>query len=863
MESPLLFLITLLCFLQSLLVASHNLSKSSTICKTTPDPKYCKTVFPHSQGNVQQYGRFSIRKSLSQSRKFIRTVDKYLKRNAHASPPAVTRALQDCRFLAGLTMDYLLTSFETVNETSTFKTLSFPKADDVQTLLSAALTNEQTCLEGLTTAASSSATWTVRNGVALPLVNDTKLFSVSLALFTKGWVPKKKKRAGFPWAHPRSGTSTHTKPFRLFRNGALPLKMTERTKAVYESLSRRKLADGAGDGDDGSMVLISDIVTVMQDGTGNFTNITAAVAAAPNNTDGSGGFFLIYVTAGIYEEYVSIAKNKRYVMMIGDGINQTVVTGNRSVVDGWTTFNSATFAVTAPNFVAVNITFQNTAGPEKHQAVALRSGADFSIFYSCSFEAYQDTLYTHSLRQFYRECDVYGTVDFIFGNAAVVFQNCNLYPRKPMPNQFNAITAQGRSDPNQNTGTSIQNCTIKPAADLAFSNYTVETYLGRPWKNYSRTVIMESYIDGFVEPVGWREWNGDFALSTLYYAEYNNTGPGSNTTNRVTWPGYHVINSTDAANFTVTGLFLEDDWIWKTGVPYTSGTNLTAYDVVQKYKLPRGILPEGVIDYDLNPKTGFFKVYLNNTCRFPIEVYKVKYQPIVSGFIKNGRVSRLKGVSVKVLYFWLSIGEVTSDGQELELSVGAASEEFSAHQFARSPQLLFAQIERPMSLFPILTASFLFLFCVPFTTAAADGDLPTAYTLLQSYNFPVGILPKGVLSYDLDEPTGKFHAYFDKSCSFALQGSYQLDYKSTISGVISENKLTKLTGVKVKVLFLWLNIVEVIRDGDELEFSVGITSANFAIEEFYESPRCGCGFDCNGLKSKTDNLQMMGLSYKT
>ena len=132
-------------------------------------------------------------------------------------------------------------------------------------------------------------------------------------------------------------------------------------------------------------------------------------------------------------------------------------------------------AVTAPNFVAVNITFQNTAGPEKHQAVALRSGADFSIFYSCSFEAYQDTLYTHSLRQFYRECDVYGTVDFIFGNAAVVFQNCNLYPRKPMPNQFNAITAQGRSDPNQNTCTSIHNCTIKPADDLVSSNYTVRT----------------------------------------------------------------------------------------------------------------------------------------------------------------------------------------------------------------------------------------------------------------------------------------------------------------------------------------------------------------------------------------------------
>ncbi|XP_056859188.1 uncharacterized protein LOC108841864 [Raphanus sativus] len=162
-----------------------------------------------------------------------------------------------------------------------------------------------------------------------------------------------------------------------------------------------------------------------------------------------------------------------------------------------------------------------------------------------------------------------------------------------------------------------------------------------------------------------------------------------------------------------------------------------------------------------------------------------------------------------------------------------------------------------MTPFPILTASFLFLlFCVapPLTTAATDTDSPTAYSLLQSYNFPVGILPKGVVSYDLDESTGKFHAYFDKSCTFALQdSSYQLDYKSTISGYISENKITKLTGVKVKVLFLWLNIVEVIRNGDELEFSVGITSANFAIEEFYESPQCGCGFDCDGLKSESDD----------
>lgn len=131
-------------------------------------------------------------------------------------------------------------------------------------------------------------------------------------------------------------------------------------------------------------------------------------------------------------------------------------------------------------FVAVNMTIRNTAGAIKAHAVAVRNGADLSTFYRCSFESYQDTLYTHSLRQFYRECDIYGTVDFIYGNAAVVFQDCNVYPRLPLQGQSNAITVQGRTDPNQNTGTSIHNCSIRPANDLASSNGTTKTYIGRP-----------------------------------------------------------------------------------------------------------------------------------------------------------------------------------------------------------------------------------------------------------------------------------------------------------------------------------------------------------------------------------------------
>ncbi|PON66301.1 Pectinesterase inhibitor domain containing protein [Trema orientale] len=532
------------------------------LCKTTPDPSYCKSVLPNNTGNVYDYGRFSVRKSISQARKFLNLIDKYLRRRSSLSITAV-RALEDCRLLASLNLDFLLSSFQTVNKTS--RVLSTLRAEDVQTLLSAILTNQQTCLDGIQGTASS---WSVKNGISAPLANDTKLYSVSLALFTKGWVPKQKKVT--TWT-PKG------EQLKGFRNGRMAFRMSSQNRAVYETLNRRNLLQSvAGDAE----VLVKDIVTVSQDGSGNFTTINDAVTAAPNNTAASDGYFLIYVTAGLYEEYVSIAKNKRNLMMIGDGINRTIITGNRSVVDGWTTFNSATFAVTAPGFVAVNITFRNTAGAIKHQAVAVRNGADLSTFYSCSFEGYQDTLYTHSLRQFYRECDIYGTVDFIFGNAAVVFQSCNIYPRLALDNQFNAITAQGRTDPNQNTGISIHNCTVRAADDLVASrngssnstSTSTKTYLGRPWKEYSRTVYMQSHLDSSIEAVGWREWNGDFALSTLYYGEFNNTGPGSVTANRVTWPGYHLIgNASDVANFTVFNFLLGDDWLPQTGVPFSSG----------------------------------------------------------------------------------------------------------------------------------------------------------------------------------------------------------------------------------------------------------------------------------------------------
>lgn len=189
-------------------------------------------------------------------------------------------------------------------------------------------------------------------------------------------------------------------------------------------------------------------------------------------------------------------------------------------------------------------------------------------------EGYQDTLMVHSQRQFYRECYIFGTIDFIFGNAAVVFQNCIILPRRPLHGQSNVITAQGRADPFQNTGISIQNSIIQPAVDLKPVVRSVKTYLGRPWMKYSRTVILKTYLDSFVSPVGWSPWikGSTYALDTLFYAEYKNIGPASSTRWRVRWKGFHVLNkASDASAFTVGRFITGTAWLPRTGIPFSSG----------------------------------------------------------------------------------------------------------------------------------------------------------------------------------------------------------------------------------------------------------------------------------------------------
>ncbi|BAF17224.1 Os05g0361500 [Oryza sativa Japonica Group] len=392
----------------------------TTACNDTTDPSFCRTVLPpRGSSDLYTYGRFSVARSLDSARRFAGLVGRYLARHRGLSPAAVG-ALRDCQLMSELNVDFLSAAGATLR--SAADALPDPQADDVHTLLSAILTNQQTCLDGLQAASSS---WSERGGggLAAPIANGTKLYSLSLSLFTRAWVPTakgSKHHGGGKKPHQGHGKKQPPAAAASMRRGLFD--------AADGEMARRVAMEGPE-----ATVAVNGVVTVDQGGGGNYTTVGDAVAAAPSNLDGSTGHYVIYVAGGVYEENVVVPKHKRYIMMVGDGVGQTVITGNRSVVDGWTTFNSATFAVVGQGFVAMNMTFRNTAGPSKHQAVALRSGADLSAFYGCSFEAYQDTLYAHSLRQFYRRCDVYGTVDYVFGNAAVVFQSCAFLSRLPRP----------------------------------------------------------------------------------------------------------------------------------------------------------------------------------------------------------------------------------------------------------------------------------------------------------------------------------------------------------------------------------------------------------------------------------------------
>ncbi|CAN6217759.1 unnamed protein product [Urochloa humidicola] len=347
--------------------------------------------------------------------------------------------------------------------------------------------------------------------------------------------------------------------------------------SVFKASGRRRLLDTDGipewvpDGErrvlkgGGFKNTLTPNVVVAKDGSGKFKTIGEALSAMPKNRKDR---YVIQVKEGVYEEYVTVTRAMANVTLLGEGSKKSIVTGKKSFADGVTTFKTATFTAQGDGFMAIGMGFQNTAGPEKHQAVALLVQSDRSIFLNCRMDAFQDTLYAHSKAQFYRNCVISGTVDFIFGDAAAVFQNCILVLRRPLDNQQNIVTAQGRADAREATGFVLQKCEFQAETALSAAKPPIRNYLGRPWRECSRTLIMESEIPDFIDKAGYMPWQGDFGLKTLWYAEYANTGPGANMAGRVTWPGYKkVISKADAAKFSVENFLHAQPWIDPTGTP--------------------------------------------------------------------------------------------------------------------------------------------------------------------------------------------------------------------------------------------------------------------------------------------------------
>ncbi|XP_019187279.1 PREDICTED: pectinesterase-like [Ipomoea nil] len=447
-------------------------------------------------------------------------------------------ALQTCKELAGRAVSDLK---RTIAKFRTFDLMDDMDIwlADLKTWISGALTYQETCLSGFQEIPGHE-----EEMVREVLTESMELTSNALAIVTEMSSLRSETEAPAPISESITGKR------RLLSKPAL--------FPYWVSSGNRRLLKV-------SLKEMKPDLVVAKDGSGNHTSINDALQGIPRKSNDT---FVLYIKEGVYEEQVTFYRNLTNLVVVGDGPTKTKITGWLNFIDGVSTFHTATVVVLGDFFMAKDIGFENSAGPEKHQAVALRVGADKSIFYNCRMDGYQDTVYAHTYRQFYRNCEISGTIDFIFGDSAAVLQNCTIVVRKPMEKQQNIVTAQGRKDPHQPTGLILQNCTIKADPDYDPVRFKIKSYLGRPWKEYSRTIIMESFIPDFIQPEGWLPWKLDFALKTLFYSEFNNRGPGASKTKRVKWHGIKELPTHIIKRFTPAKFITGKSWIKHSGVPY-------------------------------------------------------------------------------------------------------------------------------------------------------------------------------------------------------------------------------------------------------------------------------------------------------
>jgi pectinesterase len=304
-------------------------------------------------------------------------------------------------------------------------------------------------------------------------------------------------------------------------------------------------------------------------GGGDFQTIQRAVDHVLDHPPKFAGRVILEIRPGVYRERVKIPQDRPRLTLAGKDAASTVIAYGMSAAAAGGTFFSPIVEVDGGAFEAENITFENTFGVGS-QAVAISIHSDRSVFRNCRFIGWQDTLYAAGGRQYYRDCYIEGHVDFIFGDAAAVFDRCEIHSRGA-----GYVTAHSRTAPDEPTGYIFRQCKLTgepgllqpsppqpaegAAAPFPGRNSGRGVFLGRPWRSCARVVFLDCWMGAHIRPEGWDHWGSAENEKTAWYAELGSTGPGANAAARVPWA--RTVTAADGAAF-APEVFLKgsDNW---------------------------------------------------------------------------------------------------------------------------------------------------------------------------------------------------------------------------------------------------------------------------------------------------------------
>jgi pectinesterase len=285
--------------------------------------------------------------------------------------------------------------------------------------------------------------------------------------------------------------------------------------------------------------------TVAADGSGQFKTVQAAVDSVPAN---NAQRVVIQIKPGTYKERIQVPREKPQITFRGEDAKTTVLTYDWSANTESNgkkvgTSGSCSTLINGTDFVAEKITFENTAG-EVGQAVALKFNSDRGVFRDSRFLGWQDTLYVHDRRVYFKDCYIEGRVDFIFGKSTAVFDGCTIHSKN---GGYITAAATPQEVP---FGFVFLNCKLTGEGAPAL--------LGRPWRPYAAVAFVKCDLGPHIKPEGWQHWNDQTdPQETARFSEYQNTGPGAKPDARVNWS--HQLSDEEAKKYTIETILAGDD----------------------------------------------------------------------------------------------------------------------------------------------------------------------------------------------------------------------------------------------------------------------------------------------------------------